>query len=64
MLLALKGAYTHETLIYLAMAIPAALLAAQIGITVFKRLSDMAFRRLLILMTFVSGLVLMLRAVL
>jgi uncharacterized membrane protein YfcA len=63
-LLALKGAYTRETLIYLAIAIPAALLAAQIGITVFKRLSDTAFRRLLILMTFVSGMVLMLRAVL
>ncbi|AWZ19855.1 hypothetical protein RTM1035_18655 [Roseovarius sp. TM1035] len=59
--LALKGAYTHETLIYLAIAIPAALLAAQIGISVFKRLSDTAFRRLLIVMTFVSGVVLLLR---
>ena len=60
-LLALKGAYTRETLIYLAIAIPAALLAAQLGITVFKRLSDTAFRRLLIVMTVVSGVVLLLR---
>jgi uncharacterized membrane protein YfcA len=63
-LLALKGAYTRETLIYLAIAIPAALLAAQLGITVFKRLSDTAFRRLLIVMTLVSGVVLLLREVL
>ncbi|MBQ0752400.1 MAG: sulfite exporter TauE/SafE family protein [Roseovarius sp.] len=63
-LLALKGAYTRETLIYLAIAIPAALLAAQLGITVFKRLSDTAFRRLLILMTLVSGVVLLLREML
>jgi uncharacterized membrane protein YfcA len=51
-------------LIYLAIAIPAALLAAQLGITVFKRLSDTAFRRLLIVMTLVSGVVLLLREVL
>lgn len=63
-LLALKGAYTRETLIYLAIAIPAALLAAQLGITVFKRLSDTAFRRLLIVMTLVSGVILLLREVL
>jgi uncharacterized membrane protein YfcA len=62
--LALKGAYARETLIYLAIAIPAALLAAQLGITVFKRLSDTAFRRLLIVMTLVSGVVLLLREVL
>jgi len=63
-LLALKGAYTRETLIYLAIAIPAALLVAQLGITVFKRLSDTAFRRLLIVMTLVSGVILLLREVL
>lgn len=60
-LLALKGAYSRDTLVYLAIAIPASLLAAQIGIAVFKRLPDAAFRRLLIAMTFVSGLVLLLR---
>lgn len=63
-LLALKGAYTRETLFYLAIAIPAALFAAQVGITVFKRLPDAAFRRLLIVMTLVSGVVLLLREVL
>jgi len=60
-LLALKGAYTRETLIYLAVALPASLLAAQIGIAVFRRLTDAAFRRLMIVMTFVSGAVLLLR---
>ncbi|MFU8776185.1 MAG: sulfite exporter TauE/SafE family protein [Roseovarius sp.] len=63
-LLALKGAYTRETLIYLMIAVPAALSAAQIGIAVFKRLPDAAFRRLLIVMTFVSGVVLLLRELL
>lgn len=63
-LLALKGAYTRETLIYLAVALPASLLAAQIGIAVFRRLTDAAFRRLMIVMTFVSGAVLLLRELL
>jgi uncharacterized membrane protein YfcA len=63
-LLAFKGAYTRETLTYLAIAMPASLLAAQIGIAVFRRLTDAAFRRLLIVMTFVSGAVLLLRELL
>ena len=37
---------------------------AQIGISVFKRLTDDQFRRLLIAMMLVSGLVLMAREVL
>lgn len=60
-LLALRGAYTPETLALLAIALPAALIAAQIGIGVFKRLPDDAFRRLLIAMCFVSGAVLLVR---
>jgi uncharacterized membrane protein YfcA len=59
--LALKGAYTRETLIYLALALPLSGVAAQIGIAIFKRLHDAAFRRLLIAITLVSGLVLLLR---
>lgn len=62
--LALKGAYMRETLIYLALAIPVALLSAQVGIAIFKRLSDDAFRRLLIALTFFSGAVLMIRELL
>ncbi|SEL44898.1 hypothetical protein SAMN05443999_105219 [Roseovarius azorensis] len=64
LMLALKGAYTRDTLTHLAMAVPVAILSAQVGIAVFKRLPDAAFRRLLIAMTFVSGAVLMLREVL
>jgi uncharacterized membrane protein YfcA len=59
--LALKGAYTRETLIYLALALPLSGVAAQIGIAIFRRLPDATFRRLLIAMTLVSGAVLLLR---
>ena len=61
LMLALKGTYTRDTLTYLALAVPVAILSAQAGIAVFKRLPDAAFRRLLIAMTFVSGAALMLR---
>ena len=57
-----QGVYTRDVLINLAVAIPAALLSAQIGITVFRRLSDDLFRRLLISMCLLSGLILMTRA--
>ncbi len=63
LMLAFRGAYTRETLIYLALALPVAIFSAQAGIAIFKRLPDVAFRRLLIVMTFVSGAVLMLREV-
>ena len=59
--LALKGAYTRETLLYIALALPVSVLAAQAGIAIFRRLPDAAFRRLLIAMTLVSGAVLLLR---
>ncbi|MBU3259863.1 sulfite exporter TauE/SafE family protein [Roseovarius sp. PS-C2] len=64
LMLALRGVYDGQTLLYLAVALPCALLSAQIGITVFKRLSDDLFRRLLIGMCLVSGTILMLREVL
>jgi uncharacterized membrane protein YfcA len=57
-----QGIYTHDVLTNLAVAIPAALLSAQIGISVFRRLSDDLFRRLLISMCLLSGLILMIRA--
>jgi len=57
----LQGVYTTQTLIYLAVAIPATLIAAQIGIAVFRRLRDDLFRRMLIGMCFLSGLILMAR---
>lgn len=60
----LQGAYTSQTLIYLAVTIPVTLLAAQIGIAVFRRLPDDLFRRLLIGMCFLSGFILMMRELL
>ena len=60
-LLAIQGAYTRDTLLGIAIALPVTLVFAQIGIAVFQRLTDTAFRRLLIGMTFVSGTILLLR---
>ncbi|AXI55854.1 hypothetical protein SuNHUV7_22130 (plasmid) [Pseudoseohaeicola sp. NH-UV-7] len=61
LMLALQGAYTKQTLFYLAVALPAAMIAAQLGIAIFKRLSDDQFRRMLIGLTFVSGTILLVR---
>lgn len=55
-LLAFKGAFDRVALGALVVTIPAGLIAAQIGIAVFKRLSDGAFRRVLILLTLLMGL--------
>ena len=55
-LLAFKGAYDRATLMTLLVTIPVGLIAAQIGIWVFRRLSDTSFRRLLILLTLMMGL--------
>ena len=55
-LLALNGAYDQTALRALTIALPVGLVAAQIGITVFRRLSDAGFRRLLILLTLMMGL--------
>lgn len=63
-LLAWDGAYNERTLLYLCVVIPSAVLAAQIGIFVFHKLHDDLFRRLLIAICLVSGLVLLLREVL
>lgn len=61
---AYQGAYTVETLTHIAMALPVTMIFAQIGITVFKRLTDHQFRRLLIAMMLLSGLILMAREIL
>lgn len=55
-LLAWRGAYDREAWLALLVTIPVGILAAQIGIFVFRRLSDGGFRRLLILLTLVMGL--------
>ena len=56
--LALSGAYDGRTPLLLAIALPVALVAAQVGIAVFRRLGDEAFRRLLVALMLVSGLAL------
>lgn len=55
-LLFLQGAYDRTAVSALLITIPCGLVAAQVGITVFRRLSDMAFRRLLIILTLFMGL--------
>lgn len=63
-LLVLKGAYDRTALTALLVTIPVGLIAAQIGITVFRRLSDTGFRRLLIVLTLLMGLGIMISEVL
>ncbi|MEX3015723.1 sulfite exporter TauE/SafE family protein [Gymnodinialimonas hymeniacidonis] len=54
-LLYLRGGY-DSALPALAITIPGGLLAAQVGIFVFKRLSDTGFRRILILLCLAMGI--------
>ena len=54
-LLAWKGAYDRTAITAFLITLPVGLVAAQIGITVFKRLSDTMFRRLVILLTLAMG---------
>ena len=56
-----QGHYTRETLILMAIALPATIVSSQIGIAVFRRLSDQQFRRLLIWLLFSAGVLLALR---
>ncbi len=58
---ALKGYYTGETLVLVAASLPITILFAQVGIFIFKRLEDDQFRRLLIALMLISGLVLAVR---
>ena len=62
--LALRGVYTGPVIWALVIAIPTAMIAAQGGILLFRRLSDDQFRRLLIGMCLLSGTILMLRGLL
>lgn len=62
-LFAFKGIYTRDTLILVAASLPITIIFAQVGIIVFKRLEDDQFRRLLIAMMLISGLILAAREV-
>ena len=59
--LALKGVYTAGTLLIALAAVPVTLIASRVGIALFRRLSNTAFRRLLIAMMFASGAVILVR---
>ena len=54
-LLALRGAYDARAMTALLVTVPTGLVAAQVGIFVFRRLTDDLFRRLLIGLTLVLG---------
>lgn len=56
-----RGYYTRDTLVLMAIALPATLIASQVGIAVFRRLSDQQFRRLLVWLLFAAGALLALR---
>lgn len=58
---AARGVYTGALLPHLALAVCCSLIAAQLGIATFRRISDIAFRWLLIAMMSLSGAVLLLR---
>lgn len=60
-LLAVDGAYDRAALTRIAIVLPATLVATRLGIIVFRRLSDSQFRRLLIVLMFVSGAALLVR---
>lgn len=62
LLLAIKGTYDSQVLLALALATPATLASAQLGIMVFKRMNDADFRRLLIFLMLASGLGLLARS--
>jgi uncharacterized membrane protein YfcA len=62
-LFAFKGIYSKDTLILVASSLPITILFAQVGIVVFNRLEDDQFRRLLIALMLISGLILVAREI-
>ena len=54
-LLFFAGAYDRLALTALLVTVPVGLISAQVGIAVFRRISDDAFRRLLIILTLLMG---------
>jgi uncharacterized membrane protein YfcA len=61
LILAWKGAFTASTSLAFAVAFASALLASQIGLHVFQKVSDNQFRRTLIVLCLALGLGLLLR---
>ena len=63
-LFAIQGIYDHQTLWLLLWILPSAIIGSQFGIALFRWLNDDQFRRLLILIMLVSGIVLTARELL
>lgn len=61
--LAAKGVYDPQTLIWTATALPATIFAVQAGLWTFRRMDDELFRRLLIWVTLAAGLVIAAREI-
>ena len=61
-LLAFAGVYEREVLLSIAVALPSTMISAQIGLWAFGRLNDGAFRRVLVAMTLIGGVVVLGRA--
>ncbi len=64
LLLAFNGVFDQAGFIRIAIVLPVTMLFAYIGMQVFRRLSDQAFRRLLIVLMLVAGVVLIVRELL
>ncbi|MFK7893967.1 MAG: sulfite exporter TauE/SafE family protein [Granulosicoccus sp.] len=62
-MLALGGAYNSITFKGLAVALPTGILAAQLGVSVFKKVSDIQFRRVLILLCLGLGIAMLAREI-
>ncbi len=58
---AFKGYYTLDTLIMMAIALPSTIIATQIGLALFKRLTDTQFKTLLIWLMALSAVSLIVR---
>lgn len=61
LILALRGAYSVSTMSMIAISLPITLLGTHFGVLVFRCLSDIQFRRLLVLLMLASGTLLALR---
>ncbi|MCV4274229.1 sulfite exporter TauE/SafE family protein [Pseudomonas capsici] len=58
MIFARNGYYSSDTLVMMAIALPATLIASKLGVAVFYRLNDGQFRRVIIWLMFISGMLL------
>lgn len=61
LMLAFKGGYPPSTMKIIAISFPITMVASFLGIWVYKKLNDEQFRRLLIIMMLVSGIMLLIK---